>query len=717
MNQEKSENIQKIDKVIIFFKEALSKHKSLDKDFIAIFLKTIDENKDKIKIIANKIKLDTDFYDLFISHNKLDEESNLQDLVKKDNKYYKNFLKLKKYKIIHKQSSGFYPKNIMLVSTNPNPRSFILSDFSLIDKFDERKKSLEDDLINNNENTLLSIYYYLRHFHLPSFSISELKDIKIEDIFILDENKSFVILYKDTSMIRDVAKDSDKYYETILFNNIITKAVTYIKKNRSGILFQNVENFEELIKKQLKGDFDGSVYNIKLAKENYYIFNNSSLEYNLINKNILSVNLSLAEINTIYPNILDEKLILIEKERIKEAATKVSTSKDREHSGFDILDLIDFMKVMRKPKTKKKKSEEKIDNANLNLNGVVSINLNKNIDNATIELKYLMKSDESNKIYYAYLMKLLEELKNKNIVISSFRSYVWIINKHIFRTIKNIKDIKYNEIQKIIYNLEDSYKYKSKIKIIDRIKHFFNFCGNNDIIKIPIEGMFYPKSLIFKEEIDPILNEIEKNFIEKNKVDRFGKVNKYKLLQKKALLLITFYSGLRKDELRSRLFEDINLFGNKLVIDVNMKGVIILKTTLKTKSGKRRVEAFIDNANHLKIIDDFLKLRKELGQNKKSKFLFLDSNKTSILAKPIPEKYINDISNSIQEVVNRYVSFHSLRHSFATYQLKKILEEIDDYPYAMLKLAMMMGHSHYNTTLDSYIHYDFIRLLQNKYLI
>ncbi len=48
---------------------------------------------------------------------------------------------------------------------------------------------------------------------------------------------------------------------------------------------------------------------------------------------------------------------------------------------------------------------------------------------------------------------------------------------------------------------------------------------------------------------------------------------------------------------------------------------------------------------------------------------------------------------------------------------RKIFEEIDDYPYAMLKLAMMMGHSHYNTTLDSYIHYDFIRLLQNKYLI
>lgn len=697
-------NLQKIDKVINFFKEALSKHKSLDKDFIEVFLETIDENKDKLKIVANKLKLNTDFYDLFISHNKLDEESIIHEIVKKDNKYYKNFLKLKKYKIIHNQSSGFYPKNIMLVSTNPNPRSFLLSDFSLIDKFDERKKSLVGDLIDNNENMLLNIYYYLRYFHLPSFSSIELKNIKIEDIFIIDENKSFVILYKDTSIIRDVVKDSDMYYETVLFDSTITKALTNIKKYTSGILFQNVENFEELIKKQLRIDFDGSVYNIKLAKENYYIFNNSSLEYNLINKNILSVNLSLAEINTMYPNILDERLLIIEKERIKEASKKVSTLKENKHSRFDISDLIEFMKIMRNSANKNISLEDKAD----------SFNLNKSIDDANIELEFLIKSDESNKIYYAYLMKLLEELKNKNIVISSFRSYVWIINKHIFRTIENIRDIKFNEIQKIIYNLEDSYKLKSKIKIIDRIKHFFNFCGKNDIVKIPIGGMFYPKSFIFKEEIDPILNRIEQNFIEKNQVDRFGRVNKYKLLQKKALLLIAFYSGLRKDELRTRLFKDVNLFVNKLVIDVNTIGPNILKTTLKTKNARRRVETFIDDSKHLKIIDDFLKLRMEIEKNRTIKFLFLATNKTTILIKPIHETYINDISISIKEVVDRYVSFHSLRHSFATYQFKKMLEEIDEYPYAMLQLAMMMGHSHYNTTLDSYIHYDFIRLLQNK---
>ncbi len=46
-------------------------------------------------------------------------------------------------------------------------------------------------------------------------------------------------------------------------------------------------------------------------------------------------------------------------------------------------------------------------------------------------------------------MKLLEELKNKNIVISSFRSYVWIINKHIFRTIKNIKDLNLMKFRKL----------------------------------------------------------------------------------------------------------------------------------------------------------------------------------------------------------------------------------------------------------------------------
>ena len=105
----------------------------------------------------------------------------------------------------------------MLVSTNPNPRSFLLSDFSLIDKFDVRKKSLVGDLIDNNENMLLNIYYYLRYFHLPSFSSIELKNIKIEDIFIIDENKSFVILYKDTSIIRDVVKDRAQTYKWVFF--------------------------------------------------------------------------------------------------------------------------------------------------------------------------------------------------------------------------------------------------------------------------------------------------------------------------------------------------------------------------------------------------------------------------------------------------------------------------------------------------------------------
>lgn len=90
-----------------------------------------------------------------------------------------------------------------------------------------------------------------------------------------------------------------------------------------------------------------------------------------------------------------------------------------------------------------------------------------------------MKSDESNKIYYAYLMKLLEELKNKNIVISSFRSYVWIINKHIFRTIKNIKDIKYNEIQKIIYNPEDSYKFSKHMHFVQ-----FTYCAKVGKVKV-----------------------------------------------------------------------------------------------------------------------------------------------------------------------------------------------------------------------------------------
>ena len=87
------------------------------------------------------------------------------------------------------------------------------------------------------------------------------------------------------------------------------------------------------------------------------------------------------------------------------------------------------------------------------------------------------------------------------------------------------------------------------------------------------------------------------------------------------------------------MLKDIYLFDNKLCIDVNKKGLTLLKMKLKTKSAKRRVEVFIEDDLHLSLIINFLNKRENLKKN--SKFLFLDSSENSIYTKCINEEYVD----------------------------------------------------------------------------
>lgn len=686
---------KKIELAITILEENINKQKSIDTEFKKILIKTIKSNKNIITVIANKIKIDTKFYQLFISFNNLDNEEKRNDIVKKDNNYYKNFLRLKKYGIIHNSSSGFYPKSLKLVSINPHPNAFMLSDYSLIDKFGEKKFELENLLANNKKDFLLEIYYYLRFFHFPSFSFRQLARIEIENISIINEKKSFVLFYLDLLNNNDT-EPKNKYYEIILLDEIVTNVLFKIKQNNRGYLFKEVKRYEIESQKWLKQDFNCSINTMILAKENYYIFNKSPLEASLINKNLISVNLSLAEINRLYPNLLDEEWLKDEEKRIHEVVRKsnylIKEITSTINSKVNIYDLEDLLKLLRANK---------------------DISLNKQIEAANKEVKYFLKNNNNshNNIYCNYLLDLLQSLSNKTIRLSTFINYFWIVNKHVFNMIENLSNIQYSEIQAIISRItKNKYKKSSKNKIQNRVKHFFKFCGTKEGFNIPIESMFYPKSLVFKEEINLILNKIEEKFIKKNSIKKFGQIQKFRLLQEKTFLLLGFYTGLRKNELRSRLLKDIYLFDNKLCIDVNKKGLTLLKMKLKTKSAKRRVEVFIEDDLHLSLIINFLNKRENLKKN--SKFLFLDSSENSIYTKCINEEYVDNITISIKEVAKRYVTFHSLRHSFATYLFKKLIAKKKDFPYAMIQLSMMMGHETPEITLKNYVHFDYLRLLE-----
>ena len=302
--------------------------------------------------------------------------------------------------------------------------------------------------------------------------------------------------------------------------------------------------------------------------------------------------------------------------------------------------------------------------------------------------------------YIVHLLSSVDrEEKNRKIAISTFRNYYSLLNKHLFSNIEDLTNVQTHEINEILQNLAiNKYKDKSIAKVRGLIADFFSFHGKKHNVT-PMSLASYPKSLVFESEIDPILSSIEDMY---DRREQRGSTD-YERLRDKAIVLLARYTGLRKNELRSRLMKDVYIYENELCIDVNTEGLKRLGLRLKTGSAKRRVCTEITNVDHLQMIIEYIKAREKV-QNK-NPFFFLhvdDTNK--IKSKVTKEEIFNQISKIIQKVTRRYTSFHSLRHTYATYAVRDILqcERID--PYKMIDLAVKMGHTSPEITLKKYTH-------------
>ena len=228
MNENKTIKEKALDE----FKNKLKSKAFIDSEFKKVLISTIEKNFEEIEVVTKKIKFNTKFYTIFIKDNNLDKIND----VKKDNLYYKCFLQLKKHNLIHKSSSGFFPKNLKLVSINPNPKSFLLSDFTILDKFVEFKNSLTLELVSN-KNVIQNVYTYLRFLHNPVFSFRQLAKIGFEDIICLNKKKAILIIYESLLNI-DITSKYDMFYKIFIFDEEISRIIYKIKNDRENIALQ-----------------------------------------------------------------------------------------------------------------------------------------------------------------------------------------------------------------------------------------------------------------------------------------------------------------------------------------------------------------------------------------------------------------------------------------------------------------------------------------------
>lgn len=674
-----SNALHKHDEAIKILDVKMKGKRGLGKDHRNMFLNSL-RNYNDLEIVAGKPVLNKKFYAHFSEGHKLDA---LTDGGKEEKMLYKFFAKLKKLGLIHQRSANF-PKALSIVSLNPNIASLYRVSLSHISKYTRAKSHHYDNIEGMRIDMKIAMLYTdLRLFQMHPLYHNELRSVKSSDIFFFDDDHAMIYLERDTVVRNTIAPYqliNIRGHKTIeLLQEICDKQTSCLFSDNS--LEEHFKNYQN----KYFGTLPLSA--IHMTRVNGYVFHNSPLAATLASNRNVASPVTLSELNALFPNKISDEHLHKEAQRVLQAISRPDMEDVVLESERELFSIEEFTKLQDLLKTKTS-SEFRLKVV------TVKSELNKYIDDSVV-------SDHV-KLIAKYILYLFDRYEKKaKMAASTIKNYIGLLNKHLFSKVEDLSNVQSHELNEILFELERlRYKQKSIRKIRALISTFLTLSNSSHKLN-SINLSSYPKSLIYEHEIDQILDFIEGSFLGMSL--RQGVRHRFRILQTQSLLLLGFYTGLRKSELRTRLLSDMYIYGSKLCIDVNKKGLKKLDLRLKTSNAKRRVCTEILNERHMSIIKEFLEIRKKI--NNKSPFLFLRISKNNIIrSKAVDESVFDDITMVLQSLTGRYVSFHSLRHSYATYEAKKILYNADSNPYALIDLSVRMGHESPETTLKVYTH-------------
>ena len=269
------------------------------------------------------------------------------------------------------------------------------------------------------------------------------------------------------------------------------------------------------------------------------------------------------------------------------------------------------------------------------------------------------------------LSKLIEEflrylLIDKGYSNNTIESYKRDLEKFlIFNKDKDINSIKNNDLKEYIkYLNEEKLNEKSIARNISSIKSFYKFLSIQKYINNnPSDSIFQPK---LKKSLPSILTEEEVlKLLDIKLTDNFSYRNK-------AMLELMYASGLRVSELVNLKLQDIDL--NQDIIRTFGKG------------SKERVIPIGDYAKEYleKYIYEY---RGSMLKKESSEYLFLNNHGKKMTR----QGFFKIIKKITQEKgINKDLSPHTLRHSFASHLLKHGAD--------LRTIQELLGHSDISTT-------------------
>ncbi len=667
-----------------------AQHKKQLKDLI----KVLQDYSNTIKIIHGKVVLDIAIY------RKLSQKKAYNQYA-----YQASILThtLIKKRIVSSKSKP-YPRDSKFNSPNRLTKQFLETYLPDYDKV----INLKDHIIKmmnrtSGSNKLYYLYCYLRFFHYYPLSQESLYKISRNTLF--HRSGHYFLVY---------GHDGIEHFNPITICKIegfIGKSISIYFKNTADITeyiehiyeesdASHSDRFKRLLKK-----LDITTSQIANAVALDIQFNTSPMITTLL-KSQLHPKISADEINTIFPDLLPPTVIRAHRKNLDYYFGNIQdvNDSDDEPNVIDYLerglDYYDELKIAVKFSNKDEVTNDqlmkivyKIDKINgdedilpLIKNHLIFVIKKK----LTGDIKKTKTLKEYIRIAFNYCyIHLLNEGKLNSQIIRKIDKVITSNNKLTLNTQRLYKRI-----------VNEFLKLSSQDETLDRV---------NSLINIR-------RSYIFKNEFNQILELI--NNEENDKKQALG-AKKIAVAIKQVFLIFLYYGGFRKTELRSRRIIDVDFIGDQeIVVNVSessiketMKSTGEKELSLKSDNAIRRVRFRINDSKHYKVVSDYLNALFK----KNYKFLFPAMNESGTFAKRhvITNTFLDDISTKIQSVTNRYTPLHSLRHSYATNELIKILKSNHQNTFALYELCTKMGHGDPGVTINNYLHIEVAMLLSD----